>query len=319
MFLEHLGENEVPECAKKYVGTEINNIKCLRFHKKKKTTNNSRKCGYGYDYYYIFECPICYKEFISRIGSIKYCRSTKCKNCAIINSRKYNPLEIEIGKIKGDAKIVSEPFIKKIKDNSKKNGYKSILHIKYQCLLCNKIKTCRINDWIRNYITKCNSCSSTIKYMYLDSTSRRSGFNLFYKNTRLRSLLELSYILKIEQEGKQWKSAEHIKIPYIREDGKECNYHPDFLVENAIIEVKPLERQNDENIKLKSLAAEKYCKENNLTYLLTDVSDFKLSDAMVKKLYEEKIIIFTPKSEAKFRIKMGYSSVESIESEENSA
>lgn len=137
--------------------------------------------------------------------------------------------------------------------------------------------------------------------MYGKETPKKAGNGWcgWYKQWFFRSLRELSYVInELEKNGKNWKSAENIRIKYKDYNNIDRTYSPDFIVdEKYLIEIKPVKLHNSTSVKLKQCAAVEYCKKNGLEYLLVDYKILKLDD--IKKLIEDKIIILTDKTKLK--------------------
>lgn len=136
---------------------------------------------------------------------------------------------------------------------------------------------------------------------YGKNNKQGNGYSGWYKDWYFRSITELSYIIKIESEGKKWVSAENLgfHIEYIGEKGTDRTYRPDFLIEDKyLIEIKPLKLQNTPMNLAKKEAALKFCKENNYEYIVTDCE--KIDIDLLKSMYDSKIIKFTEKTEKKF-------------------
>lgn len=117
-----------------------------------------------------------------------------------------------------------------------------------------------------------------------------------------RSLLELSYMIdEIELKEKSWENGEQNKyrISYVDWNGVSRNYFPDFVVEKKfMIECKPVSLHNSETVILKKIAADKFCTDNNLEYLLIEPPT--ISDEKIIELYKTKRIKFLPRYEEKF-------------------
>lgn len=118
----------------------------------------------------------------------------------------------------------------------------------------------------------------------------------WYKNWFFRSLKELSYMLNvIEKEGLQWESGENKKyrIPYFYKD-QWRNYFPDFVIQDAIIEIKPFYWiHNSEIIKVKKEYAEKWCVERGYTYKLISEKDYpQLTKQDLVSLIKNNKVIF---------------------------
>ena len=90
-----------------------------------------------------------------------------------------------------------------------------------------------------------------------------NGWSGWYKNFYFRSLLELSFLIR---EQRELKSAESIKIPYIDFDGTARTYHPDFICENTLIEIKPKKLLGTATNKLKFEAGKKFCENNDFQF-----------------------------------------------------
>lgn len=148
--------------------------------------------------------------------------------------------------------------------------------------------------------------------MYGKPTPKKAGngWSGWYKDHFFRSLRELSYILYMEENNIEWKSAENIRIPYVNYDGSERTYSPDFLVEDKkIVEIKPKKLINSPLVKLKTEALAKYCEENDLEY---DVIDFEICDFIkLTKLLDNNNLKLTEKTLEKYntwKMKQNYSS-----------
>jgi hypothetical protein len=91
-----------------------------------------------------------------------------------------------------------------------------------------------------------------------------------YKNHYFRSLLELSYFIKvIERFNLKWESGEIHKwrVSYIDSKGESKTYASDFIIANKyMVEIKPKFALKNKEVQLKIAAAKKFCKENGLIY-----------------------------------------------------
>jgi len=129
-----------------------------------------------------------------------------------------------------------------------------------------------------------------------------NGWSGWYKDYFFRSLRELSFIIKyLEDKNTTWESAERkdLRISYISPLGRERTYTADFLVNKVIlVEIKPKRLHNTPTVQAKKIAAEKFCKEHQLKYLLIDVEI--LLDSEIKDLYESRKIKFTEKYEKEY-------------------
>lgn len=93
-----------------------------------------------------------------------------------------------------------------------------------------------------------------------------------YKGTRFRSLLELSFILLMEQSNSFSEiKAEPYKIPYKIGRGKLRNYIPDFQIGINIYELKHSKRLISRMNDAKFEAARKFCDQNKFIFhILTE-------------------------------------------------
>ena len=92
-----------------------------------------------------------------------------------------------------------------------------------------------------------------------------NGWKGWYKGFFFRSLREACFMIRMDEEGKEWKSGESISIPYEFE-GKSRTYHPDFIIGNKIIEIKPKRLINSSLILAKTKAAKNFCSQNGYEY-----------------------------------------------------
>jgi hypothetical protein len=130
-----------------------------------------------------------------------------------------------------------------------------------------------------------------------------NGWSGWYKDWYFRSLRELSYVINhFERNGIAWTTGETIRIPYTDPVGRDRTYSPDFIVGGTIIEVKPLKLHPSPLVTAKRLAAEAYCSQNGLVYLLTDATP--LTDDEIQELHERGEIVFLPRYEKKFQERM---------------
>lgn len=121
-----------------------------------------------------------------------------------------------------------------------------------------------------------NSGSKNSMYGKTSPKKSGNGWKGWYKGHFFRSLRELGYIVyELELKLIDWKSAENIRIPYIHYNGNNRTYSPDFFIGNKLIEIKPEKLINTPLVKLKTEAAIKYCKENNLEF---EILDYKIID-----------------------------------------
>lgn len=126
------------------------------------------------------------------------------------------------------------------------------------------------------------------------------GWSGIYKNSiHFRSLLELSYMVYLDENKISWVSAEgKIRIKYYDEKNKARTYSPDFIInENEVIEIKPEKLKNVLVNLTKFEAGKKWCEENNYQYKV--ITPIYLSDEIIYKMWKNKNIIFSNKVEQK--------------------
>lgn len=130
-----------------------------------------------------------------------------------------------------------------------------------------------------------------------------NGWSGWYKNWYFRSLLELSFMIKvIERFNFNWENAEKskYKIHYLDYNNTQRTYRADFILNNKyMIECKPLKLQNTPLNTLKLKAAQAFCLKNNLIYKQMDC--LKLSKEKIEILYNNKEIKFIDRYEIKFK------------------
>lgn len=124
-----------------------------------------------------------------------------------------------------------------------------------------------------------------------------NGWSGWYKNYYFRSLLELGFLLK----NSNIQTAENIKIPYTDWNGTKRTYHPDFISNNTIIEIKPKRLVNSKSNKLKFKAAESWCLNNNFNFkILTEEDVQKPSYNQILELKNSNELHFIDRYEKKF-------------------
>ena len=126
-----------------------------------------------------------------------------------------------------------------------------------------------------------------------------NGWSGWYKGFYFRSLKELSYIYSLDDQNIKWSSAEHLKIKYLDNLGREKNYLPDFIVGNKIIEIKPFKLRSSRIVRAKEEAALKYCLENNLQYEIIDPP--QIDNELLKNLILNNVVKLTDRYYKKFK------------------
>ncbi len=128
-----------------------------------------------------------------------------------------------------------------------------------------------------------------------------NGWSGWYGEWYFRSLLELSYMVKvIERFNISWTTGDILKIPYKDYLNKQRNYFPDFILNNKyVIEIKPNRLKNTPSVIAKQQAAIAYCKANNMVYKL--ITPYILQEKEIINLYSKGNIKFLPRYEEKFK------------------
>lgn len=103
------------------------------------------------------------------------------------------------------------------------------------------------------------------------SNPRKSPFNF----ERYQSDLERRMMLRLESDPtvKRWMKRHGISIPWIDGQKHQRRYVPDFLIEytdgrKALIEVKDPSRIDSDDVKRKRKAAEMWCKQRRMEYVI---------------------------------------------------
>lgn len=257
-------------------------------------------------------CPNCNIEIIY---SSKYAyevgvnKNTLCKICS---RRKTSRDNVELGRLKGpNNPSFGKKFSQKRKDNISKNhadvsGDKNPMFGKsfYECWVekygkdvadkkqleyCHKLSKARMGDK-NNMFGKPSPQGSG------------NGWSGWYKGWYFRSLLELSYMIKvIERFNLKWKSAEckELAIPYTNWEGKQRTYFADFLINDKyLVECKPKKLHNTPTVLSKSFGAKTFSKKRGLTYKLRCVRI--LNEDAIRKLVTNGEIEFLPKYQDKY-------------------
>jgi len=126
------------------------------------------------------------------------------------------------------------------------------------------------------------------------------GIKGWYKTYFFRSLMELSYIIMLERFGINFVSAERsdLKIKYTSMDGNERTYVADFLVAGKyLVECKPKGLINNKEVKIKELAAKKFCEARGLKYKITTPT--KLPQELLDRLISSGSVILSRSTERK--------------------
>jgi hypothetical protein len=152
-------------------------------------------------------------------------------------------------------------------------------------------------------ISKSNSGENNPMYGKPAPKKSGNGWSGWYNGWFFRSLIELTYMIKIiERYGLSWESGESdkFKIEYIDVNNKKKNYFPDFIINNKyVVEIKPKSLVNTDKVFRKTKYAKKFCEKNNMIYKITSPPIMETKELVM--LYTEGKIKFVDKYEKKFQ------------------
>ncbi len=263
----------------------------ILFHKSKYTRNSAnkkgticgscskRKCELKYYENLSRNCPNCdniikYSHIGDKIKAYK--NNTLCKKC-MLNSGKY---------IKGQ-----EP-----------TNTKSI----YICWL-NKFGKGEADlklEKFKQLQSFNNSGNKNSMYGKCTPIGSGNGWSGWYKGWYFRSILELSYVIKvIERYNLNWQSAEKntLTCKYIFNNA-ERTYRADFIINSKyLVDCKPKKLQKSLENLAKREAMSKFCNSIGLIFKYSDIP--KLTNDEILELYIKKQIKFLDRYEKKFKEK----------------
>jgi len=100
-----------------------------------------------------------------------------------------------------------------------------------------------------------------------------------YNFERYQSDLERRMMVRLDGDPtvRKWMKRHGISIPWIDNQKHQRRYVPDFIVEyvdgrKAIIEVKDPSRLDSDDVQRKRKAAEMWCKQRHMEYILATIS-----------------------------------------------
>ena len=153
---------------------------------------------------------------------------------------------------------------------------------------------------IKKKISKATKGKNNPMYNKPAPTGSGNGWSGWYKGFYFRSLLELSFLIRNKEN--RISSAETFSIPYVDYAGSERTYHPDFIMDSSVIEVKPVKLVNTVNNKLKFEAAKKYFEDKKYDFkILTEKEIIKLSKDEIISLHDNNEIKFLDRYELKYK------------------
>jgi hypothetical protein len=233
-------------------------------------------------------CPICDKELI-HIHYVSFRTSLKnnkpCSKCA--NTERANRPDIrranserQLGKRIGE----DNPFYGKTHSDETKKLIRTkranqIMPIGKDNKLFGKkleeiVGTQKANQ-IKSNKSKKYKGSGNPMFGKLPAHGSGNGWSGWYNGWFFRSILELSYMIKvIERYGMVWESGENGKytITYTTMNGIVKNYHPDFIINNKyMVEIKPTPLIKTIKVIEKTNAGIDYCNKNNMIYKITNI------------------------------------------------
>lgn len=270
------------------------------------------------------KCPKCeleilYKTELGLKNSIK--KGSVCRKCAASGENngmfgKYGELNPFFGKQHTKETLLKQSNIKLGKKHKKEtldklknlnSGDKNAMFGKnFYKIWVEKYGEKIANQKLESFKNKISNNNSGVKNpMYGKPSPKGSGngWSGWYKGWYFRSLRELTYMIKIiERFNLKWENGESNKwkVKYIDYKGDECNYFPDFIInQKYMVESKPKKLWNSDVVIRKKESAIKFCVENNLTYKLVDVGI--LTNDEIKKLHDNNLLIFLPRYEEKYK------------------
>lgn len=183
---------------------------------------------------------------------------------------------------------------------NKSFNFKQNLKERWIFLYGNKIGEQKWNKYC-NDISESSSGKNNAMYGKPSPKGAGNGWKGWYKNHYFRSLREVSYMIHLDKNNIKWESAEQKRffIHYKNYDGRERTYRADFFLPelNKLIEIKPKKLQKSPLIKLKTAAATKFCKKNNLVY---EILDFPINIEKIKEFLLKGLIKFDRNYKEKF-------------------
>lgn len=173
------------------------------------------------------------------------------------------------------------------------------------------------NIWVKKYgeeiadkklkefkqkISKNNKGENNPMYGKPSPKGSGNGWSGWYNGWFFRSLIELTYMIKIiERYNLSWESGESnkFKIEYIDINGEKKNYFPDFIINNKyIVEIKPKSLICMDKVSRKTKYAKQFCQDINMIYKITSPPIMETKELV--ELYNDGKIKFTKKYEQKF-------------------
>lgn len=150
----------------------------------------------------------------------------------------------------------------------------------------------------KSKISKATSGPNNPMYGKPSPNGSGNGWKGWFQDHFFRSLLELSFLLLLENKNIDWTSGEIIRIPYTDFNGHKRTYSPDFITSTEVIECKPESLQKSMSVKIKARAGVIWARGQGLNYIMVDPG--RPSFDVINKLVDEGSIIWTPRYAKKF-------------------
>lgn len=282
---------------------------------------------------YSRNCPQCQSEILYTIEhNCKRADLKKsiCRSCSHKNKISKNPSLIKnMLAARGDISGANNPFYGKkhseesisvLSKKAKERGNAPFMTP--ECQEKNKLKSLGEKNpmygktfyqvWVEKYgieeadkrlvSYKKNKCESVPRgvehHMYgkCPPNGTGNGWKGWYKDHYFRSLREAAFMIEMDEKLIPFKSAEHLSIPY-NYNGSEKTYRPDFIAGDTVYEIKPLRLMKTSMVRAKTDAAEKFCKNLGLKFIITDIEvDFQ----KIKSLRDDGILKFDERYDERF-------------------
>lgn len=177
-------------------------------------------------------CNFCDKQFIR----VKHHNTTK-KFCSAVCSNKHRGPRTEEEKRKISESIKRNP--KTYDPIITKKGQRRKSYISFTCPICasisevtpsNKRKTCGVKSCVKEYRSKISKVGGYKK----GSARSKCGY---FQGHYCDSTYELVWVMYNLEHSIQFTRFKD-KIPYIDDEGVSRNYHPDFISNGKVIEIK---------------------------------------------------------------------------------